>query len=408
VTIPTALAAVDMAEEVVRLTRDLVRIPSVFRPHERPPGTESAVADYVAAYLVGLGAIVEREEPEPGRPVVIGTFDSGRSGRTLLFEAHSDTVTEGDPGAWQEDPFGREVRDGVIHGRGTIDMKGNLAAALTALRALMEGGHPSSGRIVFLSPCDEEDRMLGIKHFIAGGRAKDLDGAIICEPEENHVCVTQKGALRLGLHFRGRMAHGAMPDAGINPIPHAVAAIAAVARIEAAERAGHGRHPTLGWPTLTPTIVQAPAVGEAQINVVPDSCFVAIDVRTIPGQDHHSLVDHVQAALEGLRADDPATDARLDVIEDRPWTETPADYPLVLAVAEAVRRETAQEPVFDGVPGTTDGTYLHLAGVPIVTTGAGRRDLPHQANERVEVAELATTARIYRTAALLYLEEEGR
>jgi len=214
--------------------------------------------------------------------------------------------------------------------------------------------------------------------------------------------------MRLGLHFRGRMAHGAMPEAGINPIPHAVAAIEAVARLEASQRERHGRHPTLGWPTLTPTIVQAPAVGEPQINVVPDGCFVAIDVRTIPGQDHDRLVDDVRMALERLRADDPALDARLEVIEDRPWTETPMDDPLVVAVAEAVRRETGQEPVFDGVPGTTDGTYLHLAGVPIVTTGAGRRDLPHQANEQVEVTELATTARIYRTAARLYLEEDDR
>jgi succinyl-diaminopimelate desuccinylase len=180
-----------------------------------------------------------------------------------------------------------------------------------------------------------------------------------------------------------------------------------VAGIQAAERERHGRHATLGWPTLTPTIVQAPAVGEAQINVVPDGCFVAIDVRTIPGQDHGRLVDEVRASLERLRADDPAIDARLEVIEDRPWTETSEADPLVAAVAEAVRRETGQDPVFDGVPGTTDGTYLHLAGVPIVTIGAGRRDLPHQANEQVEITELATTARIYRTAALLYLEEDG-
>jgi succinyl-diaminopimelate desuccinylase len=392
-----------LGEEAVRLTRELVRIPSVYRPRQSPPATETAVADYVEAYLRDLGLAVVREEPEPGRPVLMTEIDSGRPGRTLLFEAHLDTVTEGDPTVWIHDPFAAELHEGILHGRGTTDTKGNLAAALAALRSLVQDAGPFAGRVVFCAPCDEEDRMLGIKHFIATGRAADIDGAIICEPEENHVCVAQKGAMRVGLTFSGRMAHGAMPYAGVNPIPRAASAVAAIAKIEAEEQDRHGSHPTLGWPTLTPTILQAPITGDPQFNVIPDSCFVAVDIRTIPGQDHELLIDRLRAAFDRLAAADHDFNVRLEVLEDRPWTETSVDDPLVVALAEAVRQETGSEPIFDGVPGTTDGTYLHLAGVPIVTTGAGRRDLPHQANEWVSVDELAATARIYRRGALLFL-----
>src|SRR5205823_2025494 len=117
-----------------------------------------------------------------------------------------------------------------------------------------------------------------------------------------------------------RMAHGAMPQAGLNPIPRAIAALEAVARIETEELSRHGTHPTLGSPSLTPTIVRAPDVGEPQVNVIPDNAFVAIDVRTIPGQSHADLLARLAAAFESLRQEDADLEGQIELIEDRPWT----------------------------------------------------------------------------------------
>src|SRR5699024_7760010 len=108
----------------------------------------------------------------------------------------TDVVTEGDPDNWTYDPFGAEIIEGRMYGRGTNDTKGNLACMITAVRSLLEDKATFKGKIILCIPVDEESLMLGIQHFIENGWADGVDGAIICEPEENQVCVAQRGALR--------------------------------------------------------------------------------------------------------------------------------------------------------------------------------------------------------------------
>jgi succinyl-diaminopimelate desuccinylase len=389
-------------QEVVSLTQSLVRIPSVFDPHTAD-ANEERVARYVADYLRQMGCAVYYEEVVPGRPNVIGIYDSGRPGKTLLFEGHTDVVTAGDLDSWSYDPFGATIVGGRIYGRGSCDTKGNLAAAICAVKAIQRSGANFSGKILLCVPCDEEGMMIGIKDFIRRGWADGVDGAIICEPEENQVCITQKGALRVVIKTYGKMAHGAMPLTGINPNTRMARILVALEQLERMEVARVGKHPMLGWPSITPTILQAPVKGEAQINVVPDQCLTTLDIRTVPGQDHQQLVRQMQAILDQLQKEDKDFKATLEVIEERPWTETPADHPVVQAVAESYRAVTGKEPVYNGVPGATDGTFLHLAGVPIVTTGAGDRHIPHHADEYVDIAQLVETTQLYARSALVFL-----
>jgi succinyl-diaminopimelate desuccinylase len=389
-------------EAVVALTQALIRIPSVHRPGE-PGGDETQAAAFVSERLRELGFEVHLEEVAPGRPNVIGVLDTGRPGRTLMLEAHTDVVTPGERERWTRDPFGGELAEGRLHGRGALDTKGNLAAALVAVGSLLREGGLPGGRLIFASPCDEEGLMLGVKHLIERGWARGVEGALICEPEENQVCWIQKGALRVVIRTLGRMAHGAMPRAGVNPIPRMARVLAGIERLERRERERVGRNPELGWPSITPTILQAPERGDPQLNVMPDRCLCALDIRTVPGQEHPALLAALRAVLDEAGVDDPDFRAEMEVLDDRPWTVTPRDHPLVMAVAEAVREVTGREPVYNGVPGATDGTFLHLAGVPIVTTGAGERELPHQADESVAVDELATTVAIYRSAIRRFL-----
>ncbi len=243
-------------QEVVRLTQELVRIPSVFRP-EQAGANEERVALFVADYLRKMGLQVFYEEVVPGRPNVIAFYDSGRPGKTLLFEAHTDVVTEGDRDAWSYDPFGAAISGGRIYGRGACDTKGNLAAAICAVKAIQRSKEAFAGKILLCIPCDEEGMMIGIKDFIKRGWAKGVDAAIICEPEENQLCITQKGAMRAILRTYGKMAHGAMPLTGINPNTRMARAIVALEELERREMARLGEHPMLGWPSITPTIVQA-------------------------------------------------------------------------------------------------------------------------------------------------------
>ncbi|MBA2712663.1 MAG: M20 family metallopeptidase [Rubrobacteraceae bacterium] len=389
-------------EELVRLTQELVRIPSVYR-HEEPEGNENNAARFVADYLHNAGFETKTEEVAPGRPNVWAVWKGDRPGKTLLFEAHTDVVTEGSAQEWDHPPFGAERVGGRIYGRGACDTKGNLAAAVVAVLAIRDSGVAFPGTLVLCHPVDEEGMMVGIKAFIENGHAGGVDAAVICEPEENQLCTRQKGALRVEVTVRGRMAHGAMPLSGVNPVTRAARFVVAVEKLEREEIGRHGEDPFLGFPSLTPTILMGPDCGEPQINVIPASAYVALDIRTVPAQSHEELVERLRDILSRLAADDPDFDATLEVIEERPPTETPKDEPLVGAMARASTYLTGEEPRYNGVPGATDGTFLHAwAGIPIVTTGAGNREIPHHADEWVDEEELLAACKLYAATAMYY------
>jgi len=389
-------------EELVRLTQELVRISSVYRP-EQQDGNEARVARFVADYLETAGFGVKSEEVAPGRKNVWTVWEGERPGKTLLFEAHTDVVTEGSAEDWDHPPFDADRDGGRIYGRGACDTKGNLAAAVVAVSAIRSSGVPFPGRLILCHPVDEEGMMTGIKAFIERGHAEGVDAAVVCEPEENHLCVSQKGALRAELTVRGTMAHGAMPESGVNPVTRAAKFVVEVEKLEREEIERHGEDPFLGCPSLTPTILMGPGSGEPQINVIPASAYVALDIRTVPAQSHAELITHLEDILARLAAEDPDFDATLEVIEERPPTETPKDEPLVRAMAKAYTSLTGEEPTYNGVPGATDGTFLHAwAGIPIVTTGAGDREIPHHADEWVDEEELLATCKLYAATALYY------
>jgi succinyl-diaminopimelate desuccinylase len=331
-----------------------------------------------------------------------------RPGKTLLFEGHTDVVTEGRTEEWKHSPFGGELVGSRIYGRGSCDTKGNLAAAVMAVRAIKASGVPFAGRLLLCHPVDEEGMMSGIKHFIRQGHAEGVDGAVICEPEENQLCVAQKGAMRVEVTVRGQMAHGAMPGSGINPVTRAARFVVAVEALEQEEIARHGEDPFLGYPSITPTVLLGPEGGEPQINVIPASAYVALDIRTLPSQSHAEIIARLEECLTDLGAEDPDFEADLEVIEERPPTETDMEDPLVRAMAAAYTRTTGQQPRYNGVPGATDGTFLHAwANVPIITTGAGDRTIPHHKDEWVDVDELLATCKLYAATAMYFCRDES-
>jgi succinyl-diaminopimelate desuccinylase len=293
-----------------------------------------------------------------------------------------------------------------MYGRGTCDTKGNVAAAIFAAKAVKDSGQPFKGNILLCIPCDEEGMMIGIKHFIRHGWADHVDAAVICEPEENHICIFEKGAMRAEIRVFGKQSHGAMPLTGINPNWRLAKIICELEKLEQAEKDRVGCHEYLKWPSITPTIIASPAKGEAQINVVPGEAYMTLDIRTIPGQDHNDLKQKILGIYDRLGKEDPDFKATLDIIEERPWTSTPKDAVITKAVYKAVEEVTEKEPVWQGVPGATDGTFLHaLKGIPVIVIGAGNTFIPHHADEYVDLPELIETAKIYALTSMYFLNE---
>jgi succinyl-diaminopimelate desuccinylase len=384
-------------DAVVELARALIRIPSV----AGRDGEERAAAELVAQTMRGFGWHPQLTEVSPGRANVVTTLEGqGGPGPTLALEGHLDVVTEGDRSAWTVDPFGAEVRDGRLYGRGAADMKAGVAAMLHGARALQRGGQ-FPGRLRLLALCDEEGMMLGAKRAVADGHLDGVSGVIICEPEGGEICPSSKGALRLRFDLAGRMAHGAMPELGRSPIPVASLLVQELARVQADLLRDPGTHPTLGLPYLTPTVLVAGSLD--QMNVTPARATLAVDVRTVPGVDHARLLDDLRLRCDRLGAANGVA-IELTVIDDRPPVEIGAEEPLVLALKQAHFELWGRPATLGGVPGTTDGTIITRdTGIPTVAYGPGGKWIAHQADEFVEVEEIPRYADTYARAAQIFL-----
>jgi succinyl-diaminopimelate desuccinylase len=403
-TVPAGAEEFDTAA-VVELAAALVRLRTV---HDGGVHTVEAPAVALVAELMhdfGWGVTVT--EVAPGRQSVIGVIDGSEADQptarscTLMFEGHVDVVTEGDPAGWSFDPYAGDIVAGHLRGRGSADMKSGVAAMLYAARAVQLGGF--NGRLVVGVLADEEGLMLGAKRFardLMSGRlpgVDNIDGAIVCEPEGGEVCPVAKGAIRIMVTFIGEMAHGAMPKMGRNPLPAIGSLLIALTEIERGYQARVGRHPSLGDFSMTPTALVGGSL--EQVNVIPATAVLAIDVRTVPGVEHRELIALVRSLATSLAAEH-RLEAVVEIIDDRPPVDTPVREPVVQAMLAGHRAATGEDAVLGGVPGTTDGTILTRdAGLPTVVYGPGGKWIAHQVDEVVEVAEIITCTRAYIAAA---------
>ncbi len=427
--VPTAeesrvLALID-DDELIQWVQDLTRIPSVWRPGEGVG--EEAAARWVEARCCEIGLQTHFEFVEPGRPNVVAIWSTRRgalseereavsrstlhtSRRTLMFEGHTDVVTEGDPAAWTDPPFSATIRESRIYGRGANDMKAGLVCALIATKAIVQSGVQLNGDILIGAVCDEEGRMIGIKHFVERGWADGVTACIVCEPEENHLCISQKGVMWIRVTIYGVMSHGAMPLTGVNSMYPLARFLDSVHALEERLIVQYGRDEFLGQSSITPTIVTSPVrgSGEAQNNVMPGSSECVLDIRLIPGQDPEAIAQQIETLLKAAVVVDSRLSYRFEVLEIRHPTQTDREHPVVTTLASAYTDLTGRPPVYGGVPGSTDGTILNArAGVPIVTCGPGDIYIPHHIDEWVSIDEIKLAARMYVLAAMRYLGVES-
>jgi len=392
--------------ELVNLSQELIRIDSVIRPETE--NTEAKVVQFIAEWIrqnLKIEPLIE--EVVPGRENIIVTIDSGIKGRCLMFEGHTDVVSEGERERWVHDPFGAEIEDGKIYGRGACDMKAGVAVNLLTVKAMIKSNVPFKGKMRLGILCDEEDQMIGVQDFIKNGHADDVDACLVSEPEENQLCISMKGALRAIVKVKGKMAHGAMPLTGINPNLRMARIILAFEAYEKSEIERYGKDEYLGWPSVTFTVVQSPPAGEpAQLNVMPGAAIGYLDIRTIPLQNHEQVKTDLQQILDRLAKEDDDFNASIEFIADKPVVSMEKDEPIVKLSAEVYKDITGKDAIYNGVPGATDGTFLRaLKGIPSLVNGPGPRHIPHQTDEYIEIEELFEALKIYLLTTYRYLNE---
>ncbi len=349
----------------------LVRIPSV-NPDGGDPGTphtgEAACAEWVAEFLRNCGAEVSLQEVLPGRPNVVARFPSAKKNAPrLLFAPHLDTVSVA---GMSIDPFGGEIREGRVWGRGATDTKGPMAAMLWALRAAKPILPALPHEIWFAGLVGEEAGQHGAKALAAQER---FDFVMAGEPTSLDAVHAHKGSCWLKIQARGHAVHASRPEAGDNAIYKITAAIDCL-RHEVAPRLAEKTDPVLGLSTLSVGTI----TGGSKVNIVPDSCECAVDIRLIPGVDPSFISPLLEARVPGLKIDLRRSDPL--------WTD-PA-HPLIQSLGAL-----GSKPV--GAPWFCDAAVFAAAGCPAIAIGPGSIDQAHTADEFISIADLHKGAEFF-------------
>jgi acetylornithine deacetylase len=370
----------------------LVTINSVNPTLEAESAGEAEIAAYIGGVLEALGLSVRMLEPEPGRVSVVGTMPGAGTGRSLMLNAHVDTVGV----AGMQDPFSAIVRDGRLYGRGAFDMKGAMAACIGAVKALKEAGATLAGDLVVAGVADEEYASLGTAEVI---RQVRVDGAIVTEPTQLDVCLAHKGFVWLKVCTVGRAAHGSRFEEGIDANMHMGRVLSGLGGLEEKLRTGP-QHPLVGPPSLHAALLQ----GGSGISTYAASAELQIERRTIPGESQEQVEREIQEILDRLAAADPSFQATLDTFFVREPFEVSPDAPIVHAVRQAACKVAGERPVVGDTP-WMDSALLQAAGVETVVIGPAGAGA-HSADEWVDLDSVFSLAAILAEAAVIYCGEK--
>ena len=379
--------------EILELLQAMVRAPS----HPGIRRQEEATAHVLDAYLRKHGIPGELVEVREGRPNLIATLAGKKPGRHLLLCGHLDTVppNAGSPA----DFFSAHVENGRMSGRGTVDMKGALAAMAAALVDIHEAGGLDSGTVTLAAVIDEEMESLGAEALIKSGFK--ADGAIIGEPTENRVAIGHKGLEWLEVRFTGKAVHGSMREEGIDAISAAAHFVSLVEKdlIPGFERR---RDPVLGLPAINLGTIR----GGQQPSMVPDDCRIQLDRRWVTTETIDEVFDDIEGLLAQVRAARPGLKTHLERMPE--GMATMLHGPIVIDPGHALVR-AAQGALDDAgerdspltvFPAWTDGALISReAGIPTIIWGPGELKLAHSAEESVPVEDIFLAARLYAVAA---------
>lgn len=374
-------------DAVVRLASELIAVEG----HEDHPAHELDVAHFVARWLQASGVPVELQPVAGGRANVIATVRCRRPGPVLLLNAHLDTV----PPYGMHDALTPRVHDGRLYGRGTVDMKGALAAMLLVVREVAARSTEFSGELVFTGVAGEESGSPGMHELVR----KDIraDFAVVGEPTGLQVARAHKGAMWVEVRFSGVAAHGSTPECGVNAIHHAAQFVELV-RHDLAPRLRAAPHPLLGPATVNVGVIG----GGDRPPMVPAHCLVELDRRWLPGETHQGVLAQIRQLIDEMSDADPSVQAH---VGEMPATssfphvplECPEDNAYLLSLTATSAQHLGHDPESVGVQFWTDGALLaDRTGTPTVVCGPGDIAQAHSLAEWVTVDQLEAATAIYR------------
>lgn len=384
-------------------------------PRDYPPGDTRAAAGVCLDALSRWGIEARAVCPPPevrsfhadgvdnaAMPSVIGTLRGGE-GPCLLLNAHIDTVPAGELSHWRHDPFGGQLEDGFVYGRGAGDDKGSVAAQLMAACALKAVGVPLAGTLQVNPVADEEaSSFRGAKWLCAAGLLRP-DMVIVGEQTANQVCCAERAIANFRVTIHGRACHGAMPWQGSNATVHMARFIGLVNDLLAPELAKTA-HPYLPPTTLCATRIR----GGHKVNIIPEFCELELDCRMVPGIAEEFVKQRMEELLGALSLGGSlfGWEVAVTYSEEGLATNTSPDAPLIRSLLAEAGQVQRSAPVLSGYKQASDGRVFAGLGVPIAIFGPGDPVLGHSPEERVPVRELVEAAQILARTAIGLLVQE--
>lgn len=363
-----------MQDNAIKLLCDLVAIDSV-NPSLVPGGAgEAEIAEAVVNYMHRIGLDAQTNEVVAGRPNAVGVLEGRSPGPTLMFCGHLDTVGV----IGMTEPFSPTERDGKLYGRGTQDMKGGLAAMISAAESIAKSGGLESGRLIIAGVIDEEYESIGAEALVKSWRA---DAAVITEPTDLVIGIGHKGYQWVEVETRGRAAHGSLPKEGRDAILRMGRILA---RLEALSHKLQSKppHPVLGTPSLHASLIE----GGRELSTYPDHCSLRMERRTIVGEPENVALKEVEEILHSLKQEDAEFEGSAKMLFGQPPYETPSDHNLPQNLENMMGR-LGRETKRLGMTFWTDAAILGKAGIPTVVFGPGGAGL-HGLNEYVLIEEV--------------------
>jgi acetylornithine deacetylase/succinyl-diaminopimelate desuccinylase-like protein len=360
---------------LIDLTADLVRIDSV-NPDLVPGGAgEGEIARFVASWLEDAGLEVESEEIAPGRWNVVGIARGTGGGRSLLLNAHMDTVGM----AGIEDPLAARSENGRLYGRGAYDMKASLAAIMQAGQRAVEAG--SRGDVIVTAVADEEVGSIGSEAVAARYSA---DAAIVAEPTEERLAIAHRGFAWIEVETRGVAAHGSRPDLGEDAIARMGDVLVRLSSLDEELRA-RPPHRLLGTGSAHASLIE----GGTELSTYPGRCVLQAERRTLPGETEADVSAEAQALLGDLEGT-----ARVAFFRE------PFEVDEGEEIVGLVGRHAGGSELI-GVPYWADSALFAAAGIPTVVFGPCGEGA-HAAVEWVDTASAERCAEIYAAVAAEY------
>ena len=343
--------------ETTELLRQLVAIDSI-NPDLVPGGAgEGNIARFVAAWFERAGLEVVVDEAAPGRPNVVGIARGSGGGRSLLLNAHMDTV--GVSGMERpHDPYRENNR---LYGRGAYDMKGGLAAIMAAGASARQRG--LRGDVIVTAVVDEEYASIGTDAIVKRWRS---DAAIVTEPTELHICTAHKGFAWFSVETKGVAAHGSRPDLGVDAIVKMGKVLMGLNELDLTLRSA-ASHRLLGTGSVHASLIS----GGQELSSYPERCSLEIERRTIPGETLHQIEAELPAIFARIAARDPTFRATVKTSLTREPFEVSLQEPIVQTVLQQAQRRLGREITEVGGTGWMDSALLAAAGIPTVIFGPG-------------------------------------